>query len=228
MPKSVKKFMDTWRKQLPDYEIKVWTENDFDPMTSIQYVRQAYQCRKFAFVSDYVRLYALSKYGGIYLDTDVEVLKSLDSFLEAPFMCFENDDHLSTAVIAAESSTEWVKDVLNKYQDRTFLKDGVMDLTTNVEFISEEFLKRGLQPDGKRQKVEDVIIYPSSYFSPKSWGTGKYHITDDTVVVHHFAGTWHSITSRILSVFFSNNTIIKIASYKEKVLNFIRNGFAKS
>ena len=103
-----------------------------------------------------------------------------------------------------------------------------MDLTTNVEFISEEFHKRGLQAGGKKQVVEDVVIYPSSYFSPKSWGTGKYHITDETVVVHHFAGTWHSTTSRILSVFFSNNTIIKIASFKEKFLNFIKNGFAKS
>ena len=228
MPKSVKKFMNTWRKHLPDYEIKVWTENEFDPMTSIPYVREAYQCRKFAFVSDYVRLYALSEYGGIYLDTDVEVLKSLDPFLETPFMCFENDNYLSTAVIAADYSTEWVKDVLKKYESRTFLKDGVMDLTTNVEFISEEFHKRGLQAGGKKQVVEDVVIYPSSYFSPKSWGTGKYHITDETVVVHHFAGTWHSTTSRILSVFFSNNTIIKIASFKEKFLNFIKNGFAKS
>lgn len=228
LPKSVKKFMDTWRKHLPDYEIQVWTENEFDPLTSIPYVREAYQCRKFAFVSDYVRLYALSQYGGIYLDTDVEVLKSLDPFLETPFMCFENDDHLSTAVIAAEPSTGWVRDVLKKYQDRTFLKDGVMDLTTNVEFISEEFLKRGLQVGGKKQVVEDVTIYPSSYFSPKSWGTGKYHITEETAVVHHFAGTWHSATSRILSIFFSNNTIIKIASFKEEVLNLIKNGFAKS
>ena len=94
MPSSVKRFMKTWRRCLPDYEIKVWTENEFDPMSSIPYVREAYECEKYAFVSDYVRLYALNEYGGIYLDTDVEVLKSFDTFLDGPFMCFESDEHL--------------------------------------------------------------------------------------------------------------------------------------
>ena len=228
MPSSVKRFMKTWRRCLPDYEIKVWTENEFDPMSSIPYVREAYECEKYAFVSDYVRLYALNEYGGIYLDTDVEVLKSFDPFLDGPFMCFESDEHLFTAVIAAEKDTEWVKEVLEMYKPRHFLKEGRMDLTTNVEFITQYFTKRGLNFGGQRQEVNGVIIYPSSYFSPKSWGTGKYHIASETVMVHHFAGTWHSKTTRILSIFFSNNTIIKIASLKEKILKSIKNVFAKS
>lgn len=228
MPSSVKRFMETWRRCLPDYEIKVWTENEFDPMSSIPYVREAYECEKYAFVSDYVRLYALNEYGGIYLDTDVEVLKSFDTFLDGPFMCFESDEQLSTAMIAAEKDTTWVKEMLEKYQHRRFLNDEKMDLTTNVEFITQDFVKRGLCFGGQRQVVDGVTIYPSSYFSPKSWGTGRYHIADETVVVHHFAGTWHSRTTRILSVFFSNNTIIKIASLKEKILKSIKNVFAKS
>ena len=228
MPSSVKRFMETWRRCLPEYEIMVWTEKEFDPMSSIPYVREAYECAKYAFVSDYVRLYALSEYGGIYLDTDVEVLKSFDPFLNGPFMCFESDEHLSTAMIAAAKDTMWVKDVLKKYEHRHFLNDGKMDLTTNVEFITRDFVKRGLRFGGKKQIVDGVTIYPSSYFSPKSWGTGKYHITDETVVVHHFAGTWHSKTTRVLSLFFSNNTIIKIASLKEKILKSIKNVFAKS
>lgn len=228
MPNAVKKFMKTWRKCLPDYEIMVWSEKEFDPKCSIPYVREAYECGKYAFVSDYVRLYALSEYGGIYLDTDVEVLKSFDPFLNGPFMCFESEKSLSTAIIAADKDTQWVKDVLDKYEHRHFINDGKMDLTTNVEFITQDFVKRGLYLGGHEQVVDGVKVYQSSYFSPKSWGTGKYHITDDTVVVHHFAGTWHSRTTRILSVFFSNNTIIKIASLKEKLLKSIKNVFGKS
>lgn len=227
LPYSVKKYMQTWRKCLPDYEIRVWTEKEFDPMNSIPYVKEAYKCAKYAFVSDYVRLYALSTYGGIYLDTDVEVLKSFDSFMDGPFMCFENDSLLSTAIIAAEKDTLWVKEVLEMYTSRHFIYDGIMDLTTNVQFISEQFIKKGLCVDGKKQIIDGVTIYPSVYFSPKSWGTGKYHITCETVTVHHFAGTWHSATTRVLSYLFSNNTIIKIASLKEKTLNLLKNVFAQ-
>ena len=228
MPRSVKKFMKTWQKQLPDYEIKIWTETEFNPLCSVPYVKEAYECSKFAFVSDYVRLYALAQYGGIYLDTDVEILKSLDPYLENPFMCFEDEEKLSTAIIAAEASTQWVKDVLEMYETRRFLNNGEMDLTTNVEFISGEFIKRGLCIGGQKQTVNGVVIYPSVYFSPKSWGTGKYHITEDTVAVHHFAGSWHSRLTRVLSCFLSNNTIVKIAPYKERIQKAVRDVFAKS
>lgn len=227
MPRSVKKFMGSWRKCLPDYEIKIWTEKEFNPLDSIPYVKEAYECAKYAFVSDYVRLYALSQYGGIYLDTDVEILKSLDPYIETPFMCFEDDDKLSTAIIAAEKSTSWVNDILGMYKERRFLNNGEMDLTTNVEFISKQFIKWGLCVGGQRQTVNDVVIYPSVYFSPKSWGTGKYHITEDTVAIHHFAGSWHSRTTRILSHFLSNKTIIKIAPYKEKIHKAIKNVLSK-
>lgn len=226
MPRSVKRFIRTWRKHLPDYEIKVWTEKEFDPMSSVSYVKEAYQCSKFAFVSDYVRLYALSQYGGIYLDTDVEVLDSFDPYLDCPFLCFENEENIATAIIAATKTTQWVKDVLAMYVERHFINDGKMDLTTNVEFISKEFVKRGLRVGGEMQVVDGVKIYPSEYFSPKSWGTGLYNITDKTIAVHHFAGTWHSKSTRLLSVFFSNNTIIKIASFKEKIIKSLRNVFA--
>lgn len=228
LPKSVRKFMNTWRKQMPDYAIKVWTEEDFDLTDAIPYVQEAYRNSKYAFVSDYVRLYALSKYGGIYLDTDVEMLKSLDPFLAEPFMCFEDDDCLSTAIIAAETSTQWVKDVLQMYETRHFVVDGKMDLTTNVAFISKEFVRRGLVLGGKEQFVEGVKIYPAEYFSPKSWETGVYNITDKTVAVHHFAGTWHSGLTRFLSCFFSHKTISKIASIKERILRPIKNVSAKS
>ena len=133
LPKAVQKYLRIWRKRLPNYEIKIWTEQEFDITQSNAYVKQAYECKKFAFVSDYVRLYALYKYGGIYLDTDVEVLKSFDSFLHhSAFMCFEDYDKLSTAIIATEPNADWVWNLLQGYEERVFLVDGRMDLTTNV------------------------------------------------------------------------------------------------
>lgn len=229
LPRQVNKFLKTWKEKLPDYEIRIWTEDDFDPRCAIQYVKEAYECGKYAFVSDYVRLYALYKYGGIYLDTDVEVLKSFDPFLcDDAFMSFESEERLSTAIIAAAPSSEWVKELLEGYHSRKFIVDGKMDLTTNVSYITDYFIKSGLICSGKLQVVKDVTIYPSEVFSPKSWGTGVYNVTEATICVHHFAGTWHSLSTRILSLFFSNETIINIASLKEKFINAIKYVFAQS
>lgn len=228
LPRSVKKYIKTWRKHMPEYEIKIWTEKEFNPQCSVPYVKEAYEVGKYAFVSDYVRLYALYNYGGIYLDTDVEVLRSFTSYLdEKAFMSFESNDRLSTAMIATMPSLQWVKDLLDGYEYRSFIVDGKMDLTTNVSYITNYFINAGLDCNGKEQQVKEVKFYPSEVFSPKSWGTGRYNITNETVCVHHFAGTWHSRATKILSVFFSNDTIVKIASLKDKTLNAIKHVFAK-
>lgn len=213
---------------MPDYEIVIWTEKEFNPQKSVPYVSEAYECGKFAFVSDYVRLYALYKFGGVYLDTDVEVIKSFDPVLcHNSFMCFESQDRLSTATIAASPASEWVLNLLNGYETRRFLCDGVMNLTTNVEYISQYFIEQGLEQTGDFQVVDDVAIYPSEYFSPKSWGTGKYNVTSKTMAIHHFAGTWHSRSTRFLSLFLSNNAIVFIASLKERLINFLKYVTAK-
>ena len=228
IPKSVQSCINTWKRHLPDYEIMIWTEKEFNPKISVPYVSEAYECGKFAFVSDYVRLYALYKFGGVYLDTDVEVIRPFEPMMSNnAFMCFESKDRLSTATIAASPSSDWVLHLLKSYETRHFLCDGKMDLTTNVEYISQYFVGRGLTQTGEFQVVDDVAIYPSEYFSPKSWGTGKYNVTSRTIAIHHFAGTWHSRSTRFLSFFFSNNAIVTIASLKEKIINFIKYVLAK-
>lgn len=227
LPKSVKKFIKTWKDKLPGYKIKIWTEADFDPVSSIPYVKEAYASSKYAFVSDYVRLYALYHYGGIYLDTDVEVLQTFNPFLEnESFMGFECDDRLSTAIIASTPQAKWLRILMEGYETRRFIKAGQMDLTTNVEFITNYFEGLGLQKNGEMQSVLGVQIYPPEIFSPKSWDTGKYEITENTVTVHHFAGTWHSRSTRMLSLCFSNDTIVKIASLKERIVKSIKHVFS--
>lgn len=224
MPQSVRRYIANWQNKLPDYQLMVWTEKEFDIAQAPIYVQQAYECKKFAFVSDYVRLYALQTCGGVYMDTDVEVVKSLDSFLyHSALIGFECGDRLSTAFIASAPGALWIKELMAEYESRTFVANGRMDLTTNVEYVTQYFLQRGLQVGGAKQRVGDVEIYPSEYFSPKSWNTGEYNITNNTVVVHHFSGTWHSPLTRFLSVFFSNKTIAKIASTKERIIRLIKN-----
>lgn len=223
LPKSVVDCISSWQSVLPEYEIREWNESNFDISSSVVYVREAYEAKKYAFVSDYVRLYALKNYGGLYLDTDVKVLRSFDGFLDdSCFMGLEAVGRLSTAVIASEKNAPFVMSVLNLYTDRHFTIDGRYDLTTNVHFISEYARSIGVDFDKTCERQKCLTIYPIDFFSPKSWETGKYSITENTICIHLYAGTWHSSAVRLLSIFFSNDKVSKIVSIKGRILSFLR------
>ena len=127
------KCIQSWKKNCPDYEIKRWDESTFD-INQNQYCKEAYESKKWAFVSDYIRLKVLFEYGGIYMDTDVEVIKPLDEFLVHPaFSGFENNTQIPTGIMAAEKNNKWIENLLNDYNHRHFIKeDGSFDYTTNV------------------------------------------------------------------------------------------------
>ncbi|EIA2884059.1 glycosyl transferase, partial [Escherichia coli] len=133
MPELALKCLNSWKVNLPDYELIVWNEDSFD-ITTNQYVKEAYESRKFAFVTDYVRLYALYHYGGIYMDTDVEVLKPLDNFLNhKAFTGCEDDMMCVTGTMGAEKEHSWIGDLLSGYENRKFLlPDGSFDKTPNT------------------------------------------------------------------------------------------------
>ena len=137
-PQSVEKYIESWHKFLPDYQFKEWNEDVFDINCNL-YVKEAYENRKFAFVTDYVRLYALYTDGGIYMDTDVEVLGSYDQFLHHhAFSGFETDGNVPTGMMAAEKGSIWAKELLEGYLNRTFVKkDGTLDMTTNTVVITK-------------------------------------------------------------------------------------------
>lgn len=223
LPRCVVDCISSWRSVLPEYEIREWNESNFDVFSSVAYVKEAYEAKKYAFVSDYVRLYALKNYGGLYLDTDVKVLKTFDSFLDnSCFMGLEAEGRLSTAVIASEKNAPFVVSVINRYMDRHFIIDGKYDLTTNVQFISEYAKSIGVDLDKTSESQECLTVYPIDFFSPKSWETGKYNITGNTVCIHLYAGTWHSPIVRFLSIFFNNDNVSKIVSIKGRILSFLR------
>jgi mannosyltransferase OCH1-like enzyme len=192
MPALAIKCIDSWKKFLPDYELVLWNEGNFDIAANL-YVRQAYEKKKFAFVTDYVRLYALYTEGGIYMDTDVEVLKSYDEFLlHSAFSGFETDGNVPTGMMGAEKGSIWAKELLSYYEDKAFIQtDGSLDMTTNTSIITNYMLTKGLKLNNKLQEFSDlVVMYPSEYFCPKDHRTGLLQITKNSYCIHHFAMSW--------------------------------------
>ena len=185
------KCIGSWKRYCPDYEIIRWDESNFD-VNQNRYCREAYKAKKWAFASDYARLWVLVNEGGIYMDTDVEVLQPLDKFLglEA-FSGFEADDRLSTGLMASSMHQHFFEKLLHDYDNRSFLKpDGSLDLTTNVTAITKACIDAGLVLNNAEQTVEGFTIFPSDFFCPKDWLTKEINLTENSYAIHHFDGSW--------------------------------------
>lgn len=196
MPLLALECIKSWEKYLPDFEIRVWNEDNFD-LNKYQYVMEAYEERKFAFVTDVCRLYALKIEGGIYMDSDVEILKPLDEKIlrNVAFSGFEDNLFVPTGIMGSERNGEWVNDLLKYYDDKSFyFRDGTLNLTTNTQVITD-FMRdvKGMIMNNSFQVIEGYCtMYPSDYFCPKSWETKKVNITPNTYCIHHFSGSWKS------------------------------------
>lgn len=195
MPEIAMKCIESWKKCLPNYDLHFWNEDNFDVTTAPRYVQEAYVAKKYAFVSDYVRLWALEQYGGVYLDTDVEVLRSFDSLLsDTAFIGLEESKALlpGTCVMGCEAHCKWVKDMLATYENATFLQeDGSLDLTTNVQRLGAKMVEGGLQHERKIQYLPQwgLRVYTHDYFSPIT-STRVMRKSKNTYCIHRFAGTW--------------------------------------
>lgn len=197
----------SWHEHMSDWQIMRWDETNFDIAAAPVYVQQAYDARKFAFVSDYVRLWALEQYGGVYVDTDVKVLKSYEPLLnDTAFIGLEESKaHLpGTCVMGCEAHCKWVRDMLALYDCATFFNpDGSLDLTTNVERLGERMKKGGLnQVESRESRVESkpwkhnqyieewgLRVYTHDYFSPIT-STRVMRKTKNTYSIHYFAESW--------------------------------------
>ena len=190
-PDIVNKCIQSWRKILSNYEIIEWNEENFD-INSNEYVKQAYESRKFAFVSDYVRLYALYNYGGIYLDTDVEVFKPFDDLLDNESIWgFEQENYIATSTIGAAKGNKIIGEFLSLYKNRQFIKeDGSYDDLTNVAIVTKMLEEKGLEMNGEYQKIDGATFYPQTYFSPYDYINCRKFIMDDTYCMHHFYKSW--------------------------------------
>lgn len=187
----IKKCIKSWHKYLPDFEIKEWNESNFD-INCCRYVREAYEAKKWAFVSDYARFEILNKYGGLYFDTDVEVLKPFDSvFFTQNFVALEDDHNIATGLVMyCEPDDDFCKWMLCSYQNDEFvLKDGSLNLYTVCQRTTKYFVERCFEYKDEKQKVADYVIYPTEYFCPYRFNQDA-HIVINTYSIHHYNASW--------------------------------------
>ena len=195
--KLIKKCIKSWKKYCPDYEIIEWNEENFD-INLNHYVSQAYEEKKWAFVSDYVRLYVIYTYGGIYLDTDVELIKTLDNLLKyKAFFASENNKNINTGLgFGAIKNNKTVKLLLDSYENLEFKnkETGILDITPCTHRNTEELIKKyGTLEEKMNSFIEDdVILLGKEYFCPFDSKTGKMIKTNKTVGIHWFNASWRN------------------------------------
>lgn len=192
LPPLAEKCIESWKSILPDYQIMRWDETTYD-LDANDYVREAYESRKYAFVSDYVRLDVLFRFGGIYMDTDVQVVKPLDQFLvHEAFSGFENVTNVPTGIMAAEKGNQVIRDQLDWYKGKHFLPElgGAGTSVTNVNLITDYFLHHGLVRNNTLQVINGYALYPNIVFCPYLHELGTKYYEKFTCTIHHKSGSW--------------------------------------
>lgn len=198
LPPLAQKCIVSWKKYMPEYKIKEWNEENFD-VNMIPYIKEAYEAKKYAFVSDYARFWILYHYGGIYFDTDVEVIRPLNDIIDkGAFMGCESKakTNIPPSVnpglgLGCNPGLGLMKEMIELYATLSF-KTSVnsLNLKTIVEYTTEILLIKGLKNTNEIQKVDEFYIYPSEYFCPINIITKRIHITKETYTIHHYLGSW--------------------------------------
>ena len=207
LPQSAKKCIASWKKYFPDYEIIQWNEENYD-VNKIQYIKEAYQAKKYAFVSDFARFDILYQHGGLYFDTDVQVIKSFDKILDnGSFLGCEIDPSGTDGIqvspglgIGAEPNLPIFKNIIDYYQTQSFLMpDGAFNQETVVKKTTRILIENGLENIKGIQKIGGITIYPKEYFNPLNNNTGKLDISENTYSIHWYTMTWMSKKEKIRS-----------------------------
>ena len=233
LPELAVKCIASWKKYLPEYEIKEWNESNFD-VDIIPYTSEAYKAKKYAFVSDYARFWILYKYGGIYFDTDVEVIRPLDDIIaRGPFMGCEKEIKIGPVQefvapglgLGVYPNLGFYNEILKYYSHLSFIKkDGSYNQATVVEHVTGLFVQHGLKFVNEIQECSGIYIYPKEYFCPLDYKTGKLYITENTYTIHHYMASWHTKGQKMYILFknvFGENLAQVISKFLKK------HGFAK-
>lgn len=219
--KLIEKCIKSWKDVCPDYEIIEWNESNFD-INICPYVSGAYKKGKWAYVSDYARFYILNKYGGIYLDTDVELLKSLDPLLgQEAFTGFANEKIVSTGLILAGESDNWFfHEVLKTYENDVFIDDDPEKIVAIGRRVTPILENNGLLLNGEKQTIDNLTVYPPYYFNPTN---GDIRVKPDkrAYSIHHYAATWFPKKKKLLNTirrFIGSKNMEKYYALKEKII----------
>jgi len=221
-----KNCIKSWEKYCPDYELIEWNESNYDISQCPKYVREAYEQKKWAFVTDYVRLDVIYKNGGLYFDTDVEVLASFDHLLDYPsFFGFQNNNEVASGLgFGAEKESPIVAELMDDYSDISFIKeDGTLDILACPTRNLHVFTERGLVPNGERQILSDgTIVFEAEVFSPLSYLTYEKNITENTLSIHWYAASWKKGDRRrmkLVKKYFGQDAYIRLKRVKKKIKN---------
>ena len=192
-PKMAQKCIASWKKYCPDYEIVEWNEDNFD-IQAHPYAKSCYKLKKWAFLSDYVRLVVVEQHGGIYFDTDVELLRAPDFLLEhEAFYGFENKSNIATGLgFGAEAHHSTIQAMVEEYRKVQPDAEGVYPCVVCPQLNTQALLPFGLELNGQRQTMAGAEIYPAEYFNPYESTTGRLNTTKNTVSVHWYSGSWMS------------------------------------
>lgn len=196
-PESVLRCIESWKEHCPDYEIVEWNDEKlYSVIESNPYTKQAYEAKAWGFVPDYLRLWIIYTYGGIYLDTDVQVIKSFDDLLlNKAFVGFEDNIYVNLGSgFGAEKGCLFLKEHMQQYESLTFInKDGSLNRIPSPQYTTELLKTYGLKENnGSIQNIKEVLVYPPEYFCPKSFTTGITKITKRTFSIHQFDASWYS------------------------------------
>ena len=199
-PEKVAYCIETWKKYLSDYELRLWNEDNFD-VSCCDFAKQAYEEKKYAFVSDYVRLVALKNYGGIYLDTDVEVVKAFDDILHHDMVLGTDDcGVLITSFMAAEAGHPFFSEMEELYRCIKFkMTDGRLNMKVNTQWLQERLERYGFKEKNEHQELEHgIVVYSDEYFHAKSLVSGELRKTNNTYCIHHHTLLWVPFYTKII------------------------------
>lgn len=196
---SVLKCIESWKRFCPDYEIIEWNEDNFD-VDCIPFVKEAYEAQKWAFVADYARLKVVYENGGIYFDTDVELIRGIDELLTLEgFAGFEPDCYIATGLgFGAQKGQRMIGEMMADYHNRSFLECSDDLIKIACPIINTGVLQKfGAITNGEKQTVEGLVLFPSEYFSPMDSETYITHITENTYSIHHYDASWKGGSSKL-------------------------------
>lgn len=203
-PADVLNYIETWKKNMPDFEIIEWNESNFD-FQQCAFASQAYFLKRYAFVSDYVRMKVLYECGGLYLDTDIKMLKSLATLCEkGDFIGLESDGCYGTGIMYATPKASWVKTMIDFYESHYFIKSGGMLRTTpNTHLLTSFF------PNGSI----GIKVLPFDYLTAKDWRTGEYKTTDNTYCIHDYSKSWVNKKKKNHGPRFRKTNLLKLVKW---------------
>jgi hypothetical protein len=215
MPRKFKKYIKTWKRFLPDYKIMEWNENNFD-ISFCNFSKEAYENKKWAFVADYVRTKALYEYGGIYMDTDMEIISNLSEFLDKNLVLGLEDSKLPNAaiVIVKDKHNKYIKKLLDRYRNSKFNETGNLHDIAIPNLLNDLLLPYGLDNELNEIQVLDnnIFIYPREYFYPYSFDMKNNVFTNNTKTIHHFSASWLSYFEK-RDIFIERNKLTKFRDF---------------